>query len=278
MLTGEPLRVAVLTSRRAPGLEHLSARPGSGWRVAGVIATEPGSDALGTAEAARLPATVHDVRAFCASHGAALADRDARRDYDRLTLDILRLLDVDLVVLCGYLLIVTEPLLEAFEGRILNVHDSDLARLGSDGLPRYRGLRSTREAIAAGEPWTRSTVHLVTAEVDRGPLVTRSWPFPVPPLVEAARRWGAEDVLSAYAYAHRGWMMHAAWGRLLERALERMASGQVRVEGGRAVVAGRWGPEDLAPPGTWPDAAAAPWGTAIDEAGAEPLRALRGLA
>lgn len=278
MLTGEPLRVAVMSSRRAPGLERLVSRTGRRWRVAGIIATEPTSQALPAAGAVRLPAIVHDVRAFCASRGAPLGDRAARREYDRLTLDILRRLDVDLVVLCGYLLIVTDPLLEAFEGRILNVHDSDLARLGPDGLPRYRGLRSTREAIAAGEPWTRSTVHLVTAEVDRGPLVTRSWRFPVPPLVEPARRWGAEDVLSAYAYAHRGWMMRASWGRILERALDRIAAGEVRLLGGQAVVAGRWGPEEVADEER-AGATPAPWDSALEEPDRGRLRRpARGLA
>ena len=243
----EALRVMVLSSRRAPGLERLISRAGRRWRIVGVVASEPASEALEVALKAGLPALVHDVRAFCAGRGVRLGDLAARRQYDRETLRILRRLEVDLVLLCGYLLIVTEPLLDAFPGRILNVHDSDLTRLDPEGVPRYRGLRSTRDAIVAGEKGTRSTVHLVTEEVDRGPLVIRSWSFPIPPLVDAAIRWGADDVLGAYAYAHREWMMRASWGAILERALDRMAAGEVHLLGGQAVVAGALGPEDVEP-------------------------------
>jgi folate-dependent phosphoribosylglycinamide formyltransferase PurN len=101
--------------------------------------------------------------------------------------------------------------------------------------------------VFAGEPETRSTVHLVTPEVDVGPLLVRSWAFPTHPLVAAARAWGAADILKAYAYAQREWMMRAAWGRLLTRTLMLFAAGTVRVTGGRATIAGAPGPVDLAP-------------------------------
>ena len=46
-------------------------------------------------------------------------------------------------------------------------------------------------------------------------------------MMEDARRWGAEDIVSAYAYAHREWMMRVAWGDLLDRAARMFARGEV---------------------------------------------------
>ncbi len=244
------LRVALLTSRRAPGLERLLARarrPGVGWRLVAAVVSDPAGEALPALASAGVPAHVHDLRAFCAERGARLGSGDARRAYDAKTAGLLAMCEPDLLVLCGWLWIVTGPLLERYASRAINVHDSDLTIPGSDRLPRYRGLRSTREAIAAGELETRSTVHIVTEEVDVGPLVTRSWAFPVHPMAAEAQAWDAKDLLSAYAYAHREWMMRASWGALLERAIARFARDEVRVLGGKAVVAGALGPEDLEP-------------------------------
>jgi hypothetical protein len=179
--------------------------------------------------AAGVPTTVHDAGLFHAARGARLSDRRARRAYDQETVAMLSPHRPDLVVLSSYLLVLSEPMLTAFAGRIVNVHDSDLTVVGRDGTPRWRGLRSTRDAIADGARETRSTVHLVTAEVDMGPALVRSDPFPVPPLVGHARAWGRKDIVNAYAYAHREWMMRAAWGELLDRAARMFARGEIVV-------------------------------------------------
>lgn len=248
MLT--PLRIAVLTSRRAPGLdyllEHDEAR-GPLYRIVVGIASHPESDALPAWHRAGVPALCHDLGAFCAAWGGKRSDLAVRREYDAGTARRLGSYRPDLVVLCGYLHIVTEPLLAAFADRLINLHDADLTVLGRDGRPRFRGLHSTYDALAAGRAETRSTVHLVTAEVDQGPPLVRSWGFPSHPLVQDARRWGADRILKAYAYAQREWMMQAAWGPLLARAIRLFALDQVRVLNGRVSIAGRWGPEQLEP-------------------------------
>jgi folate-dependent phosphoribosylglycinamide formyltransferase PurN len=247
-----PLAAALLTSRRAPGLERLLARsaaPAAPWRIVAAVASEPSTPTVGALRAAGIPTLLRDPRSFHAARGAPLADRAARRDFDRGTAAALAPLGVDALVLCGWLWVLTEAMLAPWDGRAVNVHDSDLTLLGSDGKPRYRGLGSTRDAVAAGEPETRSTVHLLTPEVDTGPALVRSWGFPVHPLVEDARRAGEEDVVSAYAYAHRGWMMRAAWGPLLERALDRLAGrGEERTRPGRARAGDRPAIEELERP------------------------------
>jgi folate-dependent phosphoribosylglycinamide formyltransferase PurN len=229
MLTGPrtPLRVAVLTTSRAPGLDHLLDRdPNRGrlYELAGVVATDPASDALARAGASWIPAQIHDLRLFCHSRGGRTGDLGLRREFDAETVRLLDPHRPDLVVLCGYLHVLTEPMLDRFPGRILNIHDADLNLTGADGRPRYRGLRSTRDAVMAGETETRSSVHLVTREVDIGPLLLRSEPFPVHALVDDARRWGAADILNAYAFAQREWMMRACWGPLLARSIALMAA------------------------------------------------------
>ena len=225
-----PLRVALLCSRRAPGLERLldaGREPAPEYELVAAVASRGDCEALPALSAAGVPAIVHDAERFLRGCGLRLADRGARRAYDLGTVAILAPHRVDLVVLSSYLLVLSEPMLAAYGGRIVNVHDSDLTVLGWDGKPRWRGLRSTRDAIAAGVRETRSTVHVVTAEVDAGPVLARSEPFAVHPLVDDARRWGAEDIVSAYAYAQREWMMRAAWGSLLDRTARMFARGEV---------------------------------------------------
>jgi phosphoribosylglycinamide formyltransferase 1 len=79
---------------------------------------------------------------------------------------IVRLLqeaDIELLVLAGYMRIVKEPLLKAFEGRIINVHPSL--------LPRFPGLESWKKALAVGETWTGCTVHYVDGGIDTGTIL-----------------------------------------------------------------------------------------------------------
>lgn len=236
------LRVAVLSTSRAPGLEYLLSRDnnrGRRYELVAFIATDPANRDLARVTAAGIPWATRDLRAFYAGLGAPAHDLTARREYDRHTAALLGGVQADLVVTCGYLHILTAPLLEAYPNRIINVHDSD--------LPSYRGLHAVRDAVFAGERVTRSTVHIVTEEVDGGPPVARSWAFPTHPLVSDARRWGATDILKAYAYAQREWMMRAAWGPLLAEAIAWFAAGEVSVVDGRALVAGEPGPCILAP-------------------------------
>lgn len=218
-----PLAVAVLASRRAPGAAQLVAEgQRRGWRVVAGLTSHPGSELMESLGG--LPVVVHDIAAFYAERGARTSDRAVRREYDRVTLELLAPYAPDVLVLCGYLYLVTDVLLDAFPGRVINVHDSDLLRVDSHGVPLYRGLHATREAILAGEAETRSTAHVVTAELDMGPVLARSESFPVHRLVRDALRWNATDILKAYAYAQREWMMRACWGTLLAEALDFLAA------------------------------------------------------
>lgn len=231
------LRVAVLTSARAPGLAHLLERDtlhGRAYRIVGVLASDPGCAERLLCERNGVTLAVHDLRAFAAAHGARWTDMRLREEYDAAALDRLAAWAPDAVVCLGYLRVLTPRFLAAFPRRVVNVHDADLAIRDDRGEPRYRGLRSTFDAIAAGEPETRCTVHVVTPALDQGPIVARSRAFPVHALVADARRWGATDILKAYAFAQREWMMRTAFGPLASHALVRMARSQAAM-GGRGV-------------------------------------------
>jgi phosphoribosylglycinamide formyltransferase 1 len=242
------LRVAVLCSRRAPGLSqlvHHDRQRGRSYEVVAVVTSDAECVEREALARAAVPGLVHDIRRFYSGRGARLGDLAVRPDYDRVTAELLAPARPDLLVLCGYLHIVTTPLLDAYPERVINVHDGDLTLTDAAGRPRYPGLHAVRDAVAAGERETRSTVHVATAEVDGGPPLLRSWAFPTHPLVEAASRWAAVDILRAYAYAQREWMMRASWAPLLAAAIELYAHDRVRLWDGRAVVAGALGPRDL---------------------------------
>jgi phosphoribosylglycinamide formyltransferase-1 len=256
----DALRVAVLCSRRAPGLNALLfAGDQARYRVVGVVTTDPASNALPDTAGAGVSCVVHDISAFYRACGRRLTDRSVRPVFDAETARVLGPWKPDVVVLCGYLHVLTGPMLGAFPGRIINIHDSDLCLTGDDDRPRYRGLRSTRDAVTAGEPETRSTIHVVTEDVDVGPLLVRSWSFPVHlDLVEAAHAAQATDVLKAYAYAQREWMLRAAWGRMLHVAVDLHARGEVRVLGNCAYLRGAPGPLTLPEPRAFAGAETAP--------------------
>lgn len=91
------------------------------------------------------------------------ADRDA---YDRAIVQVLRDRDVGLVCLAGFMRLLGPALIEAFPGRILNIHPSL--------LPSFRGLEAQRQALDYGVRVTGATVHLVTLELDGGPIVVQA--------------------------------------------------------------------------------------------------------
>ena len=211
------LRVALLCSHRAPGLRFLLREDPERGRLYDLVcclSSEEESEAREDAERDGLPFLSHSIARFSARRGTNRADLAARVDYDREPLARLAPYEPDLLVLSSYLLIVTEPLLTAFPGRIVNVHHADLTK-----RPRYGGLRAVRDAVFAGETETRATAHVVTECLDEGPILCLSEPFPVSPLVRDALSWGATDILKAYAYAHQEWMIRSAWGPLLSEAI-----------------------------------------------------------
>lgn len=86
-----------------------------------------------------------------------------REDFDSELVATLAVHDIDLVVLAGFMRILTPVFIGAYQGRLLNIHPSL--------LPNYPGLNTHQRALDAGDAWTGATVHFVTEELDGGPPI-----------------------------------------------------------------------------------------------------------
>ena len=226
------LKVAVLCSGRAPGLVHLltrAPRRGHDWDIVCCLTSEETFDEHSEVGAAGVPVLSHPMRRFYFDRHVAIGDLALRPAYDAHTRDLLAPSSPDVILLSGYLLLLTAPMLNAFEGRIFNAHHADLFARTNAGGPRYPGLRAVRDAILAGERETRATVHVVTPRLDDGPIIARSDPFPVPEIVRWAIASGARDVLRAAIWAHQEWMLRSAFGPLFEQTLDLVVDGRLRV-------------------------------------------------
>lgn len=89
----------------------------------------------------------------------------ARHDFDRALVDALRARNVGLVCLAGFMRLVGRPMIEAFPDAILNIHPSL--------LPAFPGVDAQGQALEHGVKVTGVTVHLVTPELDAGPIVVQ---------------------------------------------------------------------------------------------------------
>lgn len=94
-------------------------------------------------------------------------DRESWKKPDEIV-HLLQKQGIDLIVLAGFLAIVHEPLLSAFEGRIVNIHPSLLPKFGGKGM---WGHHVHEAVVAAGEKESGITVHLVSGQVDGGAIV-----------------------------------------------------------------------------------------------------------
>jgi phosphoribosylglycinamide formyltransferase-1 len=94
-----------------------------------------------------------------------LSESDRDRYHIRL-LETLRELNPDWICLAGYLRLLPPGIIDAFPMKIINIHPSL--------LPAFPGLRAQRQALTSGVRYTGCTVHLVTAEMDKGPIVDQS--------------------------------------------------------------------------------------------------------
>ena len=109
--------------------------------------------------------------AFAAENGIATAvvankDYPSRAEFDAALQTVIDGFAPDLVVLAGFMRILTAPFVEHYEGRMLNIHPSL--------LPHFPGLATHEQALASGMTEHGATVHFVTAELDHGPVVAQA--------------------------------------------------------------------------------------------------------
>ena len=139
------------------------------------------------------------------------AEYATREDYDAALVDELRTRGVDLVCLAGFMRLLSAAFVQAYPNAILNVHPSL--------LPAFPGIDAQRQALEHGVKVTGATVHLVTAELDAGPIVLQA---PVPVLDEDTVEMLAARIL---VEEHR----------IYPEAIGRVLAGGWRIEGRRFV-------------------------------------------
>jgi phosphoribosylglycinamide formyltransferase 1 len=196
-------RIAVLASGGGTNLQAIldKLHGREGIEVVGVGSNKPGARALERAQEASVETAVFG--------GEDYPDRELR---DAAIAEWLERLEVDLVVLAGYMELLTPAFVRRFSNRIINVHPAL--------LPSFPGLDAVGQALEHGVRVTGVTVHFVDEGVDSGPIILQR-PVPVP----ADRRWQTlEDAI------------HATEHELLPEAIRLIADGRVSIEPGTRLV------------------------------------------
>jgi phosphoribosylglycinamide formyltransferase-1 len=199
-------KLAILISGHGSNMASLAAAcRDEHWpaQVAVVIASRPDAPGIVRARELGLP-----VEVFASS---AFASREA---FDAALIERLDALGVDLVVLAGFMRILTDGFVQHFAGRLVNIHPSL--------LPAFAGLDTHARALAAGVLVHGASVHLVTPELDHGPLIAQA----VVPVL------GDDDAATLAARVLRHEHL------LLPRAVRWMVEGRVQVHQGRVRVEG----------------------------------------
>jgi phosphoribosylglycinamide formyltransferase-1 len=197
------LRVGVLASGTGTNLQAIldGVHGHDGIEVVAVGSDKPDAPALDRAAHAGV-----EIAAFTTSD---LRDREGR---DAAIADWLERREVGLVVLAGYMQLLSPGFVRRFSGRLINVHPAL--------LPSFPGLDAIGQALEHGVKITGVTVHFVDEGVDSGPIILQR-PVPVPPDRD-------REALEA--------TIHATEHVLLPEAIRMIAAGRVAVEPGSRVV------------------------------------------
>src|SRR5690349_23372325 len=205
-----PLRVAVLASGRGSNLQAIINAIEAGQvhaKIVAVISNKQDAVALERARKHGLPDLFVDPKPFAGRP-------DSREAYDQVLLDLLKKYDVELVLLAGYMKIVTAVLVNSYANRMMNIHPSL--------LPSFPGLDVQRKAIEWGCKLAGCTVHFVTEGVDEGPIIIQS---AVPVLDD-----DTPDTIAARILVQEH--------KIYARAVQLFAEKRVRVDGRRVFIDG----------------------------------------
>ncbi|MCL2569165.1 MAG: phosphoribosylglycinamide formyltransferase [Oscillospiraceae bacterium] len=205
------VRTAVLVSGGGTNLQAIIAAKLFGeiqnCDLVAVISSNHGAYALDRARAAGIDASVVDVTTF-----------PTKRTFNTALMQKLKDLDVDLVVLAGFMQVLQRPICKEWENRIINVHPALIPSFSGEGC---YGLKVHQMALDYGVKVTGATVHFVTEEVDAGPIILQK----------------AIDILpnDTAKSLQRRVMEQAEWD-ILPKAIDLFCRGKLRVEGRRVII------------------------------------------
>ena len=199
------VRIAVLVSGGGTNLQALIDAQGRGeipdGEIAAVISSSPDAFALERAKKAGIPGYVIDRKAFASNQAMTVALTQQLKE-----------LDIGLVVLAGFMYILTPELIDAYPNAILNVHPALIPSFCGEG---FYGLHVHEAALAYGVKVTGATVHFVSEDCDGGPIVLQQ----AVPIEEG----DTPETLQ------RRVMEQAEW-KILPRAVALFCAGKLRVE------------------------------------------------
>lgn len=199
-------KIAVLVSGGGTNLQALIDAQGRGeipdGQIAAVISSSPDAFALERAKKAGIPGYVIDRKAFASNQAMTVALTQQLKE-----------LDIGLVVLAGFMYILTPELIDAYPNAILNVHPALIPSFCGEG---FYGLHVHEAALAYGVKVTGATVHFVSEDCDGGPIVLQQ----AVPIEEG----DTPETLQ------RRVMEQAEW-KILPRAVALFCAGKLRVEG-----------------------------------------------
>jgi phosphoribosylglycinamide formyltransferase-1 len=199
--------IVILISGRGSNMHALinrSRQRGAPYVVSHVFSDRADAPGLVAARDCAIP-----VRALPSAKGAD------RATYDRALADAIDEVSPSLIVLAGFMRILTAQFVQRFAGKILNIHPSL--------LPKYPGLHTHRRAIEAGDKLHGATVHFVTEELDDGPRIIQAR--------VAVATDDTEDSLAmrVLAQEHRIYPLAVSW----------FCEGRLRYQAGKALMDGR---------------------------------------
>ena len=198
-----PLRLGILASGRGSNLQAIiDAIEAKVLDATIVLVVSNKKDAIALERANR-----HGIRGLFLDPKSVAGEPDLRRAYDEKILEVLKKHEVQLVLLAGYMKIVTAVLIDAYQWRMMNIHPSL--------LPSFPGLHAQQQALDAGVKVSGCTVHFVTEGVDQGPIIVQT----AVPVNEN----DSVDALSARILEQEH--------RLYPRAIQLFAEGGLAVEG-----------------------------------------------
>lgn len=204
-------RIAVLVSGGGTNLQALIDAQGrgelGGGMIAAVISSKDGAYALERAKKAGIPGYVLPRKAY-----------DSNREMTVALVEMLKDLDIDLVVLAGCMIIFTEELVQAYPNAIMNVHPALIPAFCGKG---FYGLHVHEEALSYGVKLSGATVHFVSEECDGGPIIAQK---AVPVMQD-----DTPEILQ------RRIMEEAEW-KLLPEAVRLFCEGRLRVEGRNVMI------------------------------------------
>jgi phosphoribosylglycinamide formyltransferase-1 len=206
-MTRPATRVAVLISGEGSNLQALIDAAGAARLGAEIVAVVSNRGAARGLERAR-------AAGIAALHLPAGRGQE-RAEYDAALAALLAPHDPELLVLAGFMRILSPQFIDRFAGRMLNIHPSL--------LPKYPGLDTHRRVLEAQDPWHGATVHFVTAELDSGPVV-----------IQYRLRVRAGDTTESLAQR-----VHVGEHIILPRAVSWFAAGRLRLAASSVMLDGR---------------------------------------